>query len=783
MKKITKALVLALCLALAVCAFAVVSSAEAPAGSTVEVTVDGNTTYYNDFDSAWAAARAGESAAVVKLIGDAGYVGCNDVDDGTNAEDITLDLNGHTLTVNKWGNINEAFRVITHGSKFKICDTSVNGGGEIVTAVRLLTIGAYDASFTVCPYYETIQYTSKTNNQAGYDEEGNPKKYDPAKKFVSTNDNHADIDIDNVTITCNDAKTGDEGRAVIWAFNLCADIDITNSTINAPNVGMILIEENMTMKNNTTGKHSCHALYIDVANTKINVNTFVVELEQNDGTSAVNLYTQENMTWNFSNCDITSNGEGNGYVFFYDVEWYNVMNNFIPSYGYLTKDANKLTNGSGKTGEVAPSKYAPHIYLYNCTLDTKGDGLVGVRIGKDNPVNVYIAGGSYRIDTDAEAEGATVNGDNFIRRPEGVAQSYQRVLLSPYADKEGVVNPEFNFDPSAVTNTVYGGIYAATTKKETKTSYEITIAKTASTYSVEKVDKMYKLVVSYNFDANLLYNLSLSDKLSINLAVPSSIVKQVKNATTGTTIGSSSSMTFTNTDGVEYKVFQFKNISVLSVTDAYSFIVVNKTSLAEQVVQISILDYAKAVLAGEEYDTTEKELARSIIAYALEAEKLADPESADVATLTAALAVADVDAPATLTEFADAKLDDELADTPLYGAAIDFSGDSPALVLVLDEALEEDYTITVSYTGNRKAVNTKDYTFAAGATQVTLSGISAFDFGNDITITIDETDYVFNLAALLNRLMAADAEYTGFANALYNYVNAAKAYQADSYDY
>ena len=61
--------------------------------------------------------------------------------------------------------------------------------------------------------------------------------------------------------------------------------------------------------------------------------------------------------------------------------------------------------------------------------------------------------------------------------------------------------------------------------------------------------------------------------------------------------------------------------------------------------------------------------------------------------------------------------------------------------------------------------------------------MSAFDFNNDITITIDETDYVFNVAALLNRLMAGDASYTGFANALYNYVNAAKAYQAVSPDY
>ena len=732
MKKITKALVLALCVALAVCAFAVVSSAEEEEVEAevpvFTVTSSGYSGAAGTFEGELISALNSGAPAIVKFESDGAFAGQWTIDN-ENA-DVIIDLNGHKLDMWASGSANKGLLVTAHGARITICDTSENGGGTINTNMPLFWIGTYIGRHT-----------------------------------CGLTANPAVIGLDNVTVNYSGEGSG-YGACPIEVEDLCVDLDINNCEFNSPNAGFIHIETNMSDYK--------HAFNFDVKNTEINAAAYVVRFDQGSWETMRAYYQVQNKVWNFENCTITTEGRDDVYPFVYPSWGDSIENyfNYITSHHYYLDDAGK-TSGTGK-GAVAPTvENLPLLNLNNCTVSTKADGLV-YSAGLNFAV-ININGGDYKINTDGEV----VNGENFINR-NGQAQYFQAVNVAAYGDASDARNlryPTFNFDPKAVESTAFIGISSPCYKNNRSYTYEKlgiydTVAVTEGTWTLK--DRACSL--------NVLYNLSLTDVLSINLAIPTKgddkvDVKKVMNVN-GSTIGSTGSMKF-STDGTnEYKVFQIKNINILSLTEVKSFIVVEKTYWQQTVVRVSVLDYIKAILTGD-YNATEKELARSILAYALEAEKVAaEVDTEAVAELTEVLNNSGLTAPEAVTEFAGAKLDAELADTPLYGAAIDFSGNAPKLILALDEALAEDYVITVSYTGNRTAVNTKDYTFAAGTTQVTLSGISAFDFGNDLTITIDETDYVFNLAAILNRLMAADANYTGFANALYNYVNAAKAYQA-----
>ena len=726
MKKIIKALVFALSVAILVCVFAIVASAER--ATVYTVTSDGYNGAAGTFEGELISAMNSGAPAIVRLETDARFAGMLSITAGA---DVTIDLNGHTLTMWSSGNANKGFLFESHGTQFAICDMSAAGGGTIETNEPV------------------VMMKQPWVNQA-CDDVGN----------------FTHVVFDNVTVNYTGAGAG-YMNCPIEVEDLCVELDIKSCVFNSPEAGFIHIETNMSQLR--------HAFDFDVRNTVINVAAYVVRFDQYTSTHMVNYYLIEGKRWNFENCTITTDGLDSTYPFMYP-NWGTASTywNYLPSHHIFVRDPTSF-DGWG-VGEVVPNAdNVPVLNLNNCTVSTKADGLASSPAF--NPSVININGGTYKINTDGEADG-----EKFITRGEEV-QMFQKVTLGTYDDGDSLCYPSFNFDPSAVQSTVFGGLYNANCMKEGKT---YTIKRDPLRYVVAEktvgVDTMWVLEDRV-FVEGLLYNLSLSNKMSINLAIPKGTWDGITVSVNGELLEGAD----VDVGGTAYYAVVFDGLDIVSATKEYEFVIteqVNNDGVmidgAAKRVKLSVLGYANAILAGN-HTAVEKELARAIIAYALAAEEYLETDDDAYLTLIdaydAALEVDGVVAPALLDSFDGAVDTSALGATALSGVAINFGANAPAFVLSLDDGVDS-LAVKVKYLSEKGGFVVKNYTLTAENKQIRLNAMKAYDFDNDITVTVGGNSYVFNLATVLNKLIEDDgAIYKNFANALYYYVKAAEAYQ------
>ena len=119
-KNLSGSLLVALCV--------ICSTLSVWAADVASVTVGGTTTNYTSFTDAWSAANSATVASTIKLLQNV-TVSTTLTYNNSNAQNCTLDLNGHTLSGS--GSITSLFQVNSAGYTFTVTDGSANKGGII----------------------------------------------------------------------------------------------------------------------------------------------------------------------------------------------------------------------------------------------------------------------------------------------------------------------------------------------------------------------------------------------------------------------------------------------------------------------------------------------------------------------------------------------------------------------------------------------------------------------------------------------------------------------------
>jgi len=97
------------------------------AADVASVTIGGTTTNYTSFTDAWSAANSATAEAAITLLQN--VTGLSSTSTYSAAHNLTLDLNGHTLSGS--GSITSLFQVNSAGYTFTVTDGTANKGGII----------------------------------------------------------------------------------------------------------------------------------------------------------------------------------------------------------------------------------------------------------------------------------------------------------------------------------------------------------------------------------------------------------------------------------------------------------------------------------------------------------------------------------------------------------------------------------------------------------------------------------------------------------------------------
>ena len=279
----------------------------------------------------------------------------------------------------------------------------------------------------------------------------------------------------------------------------------------------------------------------------------------------------------------------------------------------------------------------------------------------------------------------------------------------------------------------------------------------------------------------LIYNLSLENDMSINLAIPAEFVGDglVESITVE---GSGAPLPFEDitVEGKNYRMVTFSSVNVMNADKAVVFNITEGTYGKTQKVALSPLGYGLKLLLSDAENAIEKELARSILAYILAAQRYFGGDSGTITAIEAALS--GTSSPEEKTSFGESIDTTALGQTALYGASISFINSTPAFIIELDEGGQET-TITVSYKNHKDNTVRRSYVLNETNRQARILNMKIADFGNELTIRVGNRDYKYNLATYLNAFVnhgesaAEKALSREFANAIYNYVQTAKAYK------
>lgn len=283
----------------------------------------------------------------------------------------------------------------------------------------------------------------------------------------------------------------------------------------------------------------------------------------------------------------------------------------------------------------------------------------------------------------------------------------------------------------------------------------------------------------------ILYNLSLENDMRINLAIPAEyvgdgLVESVTVEGTDTPLRGR----FQTLNDKEYYLVTCPAISVLHATEAVRFEIRESTYGMKEVISISPVGYARKLLLETE-DAVERELARSILAYILGAERYFDGDAERIAELEAALS--GTEAPAEKDSFGESLDTSALSKTALDAACIEFGGSTPAFVILLDKSAPET-EIEVSYITGNSAYVKKSFKLSQTNNKARIIGMKISDFDALLTITIGGEDYKYNLVTFFNQFVkqgifaSERAKNKAFANAIWDYVQAANAYKKQAED-
>ena len=327
---------------------------------------------------------------------------------------------------------------------------------------------------------------------------------------------------------------------------------------------------------------------------------------------------------------------------------------------------------------------------------------------------------------------------------------------------------DLTFGGETVTQYVYvpeGGTTVTLTESATENYIKSTYT---ATVAVAEAGKTYtgtfELTAKEVSVSGIKYNLTLASEIAINVAVPADVLNYLSVVVDGKTFTKENATPVTIGEA-EYYVITYTGITATDTVGTVEFAIVGGEGVTPANVVTSVAAYANKLMTKGANDT-EKELGRALIVYTLEAYKALDAEN------TAA-----IDA---LTAYAAAVPEDEsfMAEDTAALAAY-FEGaflrleSTPGIVFVAKEAAIGK-TFTFTYVDENLELVSEEVTFTAEKLEYELE-MKVYNLDQDITFTVDGSDTAlsYNLDTYLASLATSN---NAFAQAIYRYVNAAKAY-------
>lgn len=271
-----------------------------------------------------------------------------------------------------------------------------------------------------------------------------------------------------------------------------------------------------------------------------------------------------------------------------------------------------------------------------------------------------------------------------------------------------------------------------------------------SVFSLRVLDKLFTPKASLTMHSSFVYNIYIPAQDFITKITVDGVVYDV-NALATKVI-----------DDVTYLHIE-KDIAVGSAAD--SFVLIVESDVQQQRWTLDVISYAKTIVDGS-YTTTEKTLAKDILAYVRATYVYANGENTEAAVKSInAIIGADYAVDPTVGE---AKASTE----GLLGAGL-LLGDKPAFYFQTEYDAAA-YTFTVN-----GAKVTTEVTTVNGKTAV-LVYTYAYAITETVTYTVEGTDITgeYNLAAYLAFAEGEGDALAGLVKALWQYSDAAKAYKA-----
>ena len=372
--------------------------------------------------------------------------------------------------------------------------------------------------------------------------------------------------------------------------------------------------------------------------------------------------------------------------------------------------------------------------------------------------------GGYKVTLKSSFGYAKMNETKYDPTKEVVVNDYEFELA--YGTTYATV--DLAFGGETVTQYVYvpeGGTTVTLTESATENYIKSTYT---ATVAVAEAGKTYtgtfELTAKEVSVSGVKYNLTLASEIAINVAVPADVLNYLSVVVDGKTF-TKENATLITIGEEEYYVITYAGITATDTVGTVEFAIVGGEGVTPANVVTSVAAYANKLMTKGANDV-EKELGRALLVYTLEAYKALDAEN------TAAIEA--------LTAYAAAVPEDEsfMAEDTAALAAY-FEGaflrleSTPGIVFVAKEAAIGK-TFTFTYVDENLELVSEEVTFTAEKLEYELE-MKVYNLDQNITFTVDGSDTA--LSYNLDTYLASLAETNNaFAQAIYRYVNAAKAY-------
>ena len=348
-------------------------------------------------------------------------------------------------------------------------------------------------------------------------------------------------------------------------------------------------------------------------------------------------------------------------------------------------------------------------------------------------------------------------------------EEYTKTTNYTYAYGTTYATVELAFGEETITKYVYvpvGGTTVTLTESVTenyiKSTYSasVEVAEAGKTYTGTLALTLKEVVVS-----GVKYNLTLASEIAVNVAIPADVLNYLT-VVVGENTFTKENATLITIGEESYYVVSYTGITAVDTVDNVVFALSAEGATAQNV-EVSVAAYAETLMNKGATDV-EKELGRALIVYTLEAYRALDAESTDaIEALTEIGAEAKADA-------TFAAQDTSMLARVFKGAYLRLEG-TPGIVFEVSDTMS---LVTVSFTYVDENLETVTETVTLNSTNPTYElEMKVYNLDQNITVSIDgqPLELSYNLDTYLASLAT---ENNAFAQAIYHYVAAAKAYVA-----